>query len=580
MRSCPSCNAQYSDGVEICAHDGHELLLAGDPIVTPAEIGVAPTLPEVPAGHLAKPVGVDRRTAVLMSTSPKQWVSSPGESAADRAMPTTTAGFAVPSMAATAVAEIATEPAPGSGEIFDSLVGATLAGRYRIIRRIGEGGMGAVYEAKHTIIGKRVAVKVLLEKFLTKSDFVARLLQEARLASSIGHENIVDVTDFGTTDDGRSFVVMEFLDGESLAQLVMREAPLPVERSLRIARQVASALGAAHAKGIFHRDVKPENVYLVRRGDADFVKVVDFGISKAVKQGQATMRPELPPDPHRALARDAALHVARAGARRRRSRPPRRHLGAGRDALRVPDRRGAVPRQQLPGHHLAGADAHGGAAVEAASGAGDPRGGRGRRDARDGKGSQPPLPDDGRSGTRPRASAGGRPERWRWGSVPFGDRAGAGPRRAGRALVWGVAIAALIGGVAMVLARPEPPPGKPPGRAATGAVQEVRPAANTQTLGAATHAPDAPVDGQVPGRFRAHAADGRSTEATRGADPSGPRRPVRVSSRSAREKIDRAARAESAPSPPRAGERAPSTTADAVIRGAVRSRSVEGYPEN
>ena len=145
--------------------------------------------------------------------------------------------------------------------------------------------MGAVYEARHVLIGKRVAVKVLLEKFLTKSDFVARLLQEARLASSIGHENIVDVTDFGTTDDGRSFVVMEFLDGEALSQLIMREAPLPVERSLRIARQVASALGAAHAKGIYHRDVKPENVYLVRRGEADFVKVVDFGISKAVKQG-------------------------------------------------------------------------------------------------------------------------------------------------------------------------------------------------------------------------------------------------------------------------------------------------------
>jgi len=166
---------------------------------------------------------------------------------------------------------------------FDSLVGAVLADRYEVVRRIGEGGMGAVYEAKHTVIGKRVAVKVLLEKFVAKSDFVARLLQEARLASSIGHEHIVDVTDFGTTVDGRSFVVMEFLDGESLAELAMREAPLPIERSVGIARQVASALGAAHAKGIFHRDVKPENIYLVKRGDVDFVKVVDFGISKAVK---------------------------------------------------------------------------------------------------------------------------------------------------------------------------------------------------------------------------------------------------------------------------------------------------------
>ena len=166
---------------------------------------------------------------------------------------------------------------------FDSLIGTVLADRYEVVRRIGEGGMGAVYEARHTVIGKRVAVKVLLEKFVAKSDFVARLLQEARLASSIGHEHIVDVTDFGTTVDGRSFVVMEFLDGESLAELAMREAPLPIERSLGIARQVASALGAAHAKGIFHRDVKPENIYLVKRGDADFVKVVDFGISKAVK---------------------------------------------------------------------------------------------------------------------------------------------------------------------------------------------------------------------------------------------------------------------------------------------------------
>jgi len=193
----------------------------------------------------------------------------------------------MPAATAAALAAVAAPAgsAPSPSEAFDSLVGATLAGRYLIIRRIGEGGMGAVYEAKHTLIGKRVAVKVLLEKFISKSDFVARLLQEARLASSIGHENIVDVTDFGTTDDGRSFVVMEFLEGEPLAQLVMREAPLPVERSLRIARQVASALGAAHAKGIYHRDVKPENVYLVRRGEADFVKVVDFGISKAVKPG-------------------------------------------------------------------------------------------------------------------------------------------------------------------------------------------------------------------------------------------------------------------------------------------------------
>jgi len=182
----------------------------------------------------------------------------------------------------------ATPRAPAGGSAaettgrFDPLVGTVLAERYKIVRRIGEGGMGAVYEARHAIIGKRVAVKVLLEKFLENQELVARLLQEARLASSIGHENIVDVTDYGTTTDGRAFVVMEFLDGESLAQLVIRDAPLPVERSLGILRQVSSALSAAHAKGIVHRDVKPENIYLVHRGEADFVKVVDFGVSKAV----------------------------------------------------------------------------------------------------------------------------------------------------------------------------------------------------------------------------------------------------------------------------------------------------------
>jgi len=166
---------------------------------------------------------------------------------------------------------------------FDPLIGSTLAERYEVVRRIGEGGMGAVYEARHSIIGKRVAIKVLLEKFLENQEFIARLLQEARLASSIGHQNIVDVTDFGTTRDGRAFVVMEFLEGEPLSELIMRDAPLPVERSLHIIKQVASALGAAHSKGIVHRDVKPENVYLVRRGEQDFVKVVDFGVSKAVR---------------------------------------------------------------------------------------------------------------------------------------------------------------------------------------------------------------------------------------------------------------------------------------------------------
>jgi eukaryotic-like serine/threonine-protein kinase len=176
-----------------------------------------------------------------------------------------------------AAAALATDPGT------DSLIGSHLAGRYEVSRKIGEGGMGAVYEARHSLIGKRVAIKVLLEKYATKPDVVARLQQEARLASSIGHENIVDITDFGQTDDGRTFVVMEFLEGESLAQLLARVGPLAPQRAVAIARQVVSALGAAHGKAIVHRDVKPENVFIVRRGNKEFAKVVDFGISKLVR---------------------------------------------------------------------------------------------------------------------------------------------------------------------------------------------------------------------------------------------------------------------------------------------------------
>ncbi|MBP6840910.1 MAG: serine/threonine protein kinase [Kofleriaceae bacterium] len=164
-----------------------------------------------------------------------------------------------------------------------ALVGTTLAGRYKIERKVGQGGMGAVFEGINTSIGRKVAVKVLLDKYARREAIVARLEQEARLATTIGHEHIIDMLDFGQTDDGRTFVVMEYLEGESLAECLHRETRLPEQRILRLALQVASALGAAHAKGIVHRDIKPENVFLLQRKDTDFVKVVDFGISKSLR---------------------------------------------------------------------------------------------------------------------------------------------------------------------------------------------------------------------------------------------------------------------------------------------------------
>jgi tRNA A-37 threonylcarbamoyl transferase component Bud32 len=192
--------------------------------------------------------------------------------------------------------ETSTGPTPAAGvsPFRSEIVGTTLSGRYLVTRKVGQGGMGAVYEATHTLIGKRVAVKVLLEKYAQREAIVARLKQEAQLASSVGNEHIIDITDFGTTEDGRTFVVMEFLEGESLAECLARETRLPEQRILKIVYQAASALAAAHAKGIVHRDIKPENLFLLRRKDQDFVKVVDFGISKSLRaSGEEEEQPRL-----------------------------------------------------------------------------------------------------------------------------------------------------------------------------------------------------------------------------------------------------------------------------------------------
>jgi len=162
----------------------------------------------------------------------------------------------------------------------DGLLGQTLAERYRITRKIGEGGMGTVYEAMHVVLQKSVAVKVLREKYADRPSVAQRLVQEARLASAIRNDHIIDITDSGKTDDGRTFVVMELIEGQSLAELLRREGALPEARALNVALQVAGALAAAHERGIVHRDVKPENILLAA---GDFAKVVDFGISKSTK---------------------------------------------------------------------------------------------------------------------------------------------------------------------------------------------------------------------------------------------------------------------------------------------------------
>ncbi len=190
-------------------------------------------------------------------------------------------------LAATAAPETGTAPL-GTDPYLDT----TIADRYRVIRKLGEGGMGVVYLAEHVFIEKKVALKILSEEFARKQDLVQRFMQEAKAASRIGHENIVDITDFGETKSGSVFFAMEFLDGHDLAHHVRATGPMPFERVRYVVTQICRALGAAHAKGIIHRDMKPENVFLIEReGRADFVKILDFGIAKmnAMEEGGARL---------------------------------------------------------------------------------------------------------------------------------------------------------------------------------------------------------------------------------------------------------------------------------------------------
>ncbi|MDH4281969.1 MAG: serine/threonine protein kinase, partial [Myxococcales bacterium] len=164
---------------------------------------------------------------------------------------------------------------------FDGLIGRTIDGRYRVDAVLGEGGMGLVYRVTHTRLNKPLAMKVLRRENTRDPEVIARFRREAESASGIGNQHIVDISDFGTLDDGSTYFVMECLQGVDLIDAIDVAERMPEERAVRIALQVCRALGAAHDAGIVHRDLKPENVFLVRRDDAeDFVKVLDFGIAK------------------------------------------------------------------------------------------------------------------------------------------------------------------------------------------------------------------------------------------------------------------------------------------------------------
>ncbi|MBN1770836.1 MAG: serine/threonine protein kinase [Deltaproteobacteria bacterium] len=225
------------------------------------------------------------RTPTEIRPSPHQGVPAvpPGPAAVSSGL----AGAVVPPPSSAAV--------PGGGGVQPIAgtvgVGTVLDGKYRLVRLVGKGGVGEVYEAIHELIGLRVAVKLIRFEYASNAELNQRFLQEARAAAAVGHPGIVQIHDVGRTSDGRTYLVMEYMEGEDLEKQLGRERQLGVEETADVLCDVLDALGAAHAKGIIHRDMKPENVFLVpgRHGER-VTKLLDFGIARLNDETQTTSR--------------------------------------------------------------------------------------------------------------------------------------------------------------------------------------------------------------------------------------------------------------------------------------------------
>lgn len=190
---------------------------------------------------------------------------------------------------------VPTRPVTEKAKETDPLIGQLVSERYRVFRKIGEGGMGTVYEAMHEAIEKRIALKVLHSQYSSSPDVVRRFKQEAISASRIKHQNVIDVFDFGQLSDGSCFIAMEYLDGMDLGHALEQRGHFPPADAIRITVQVCRALGLGHGRGVVHRDLKPENIFLQKTPEGEeIVKIVDYGIAQlrsSDEPSQTEMRP-------------------------------------------------------------------------------------------------------------------------------------------------------------------------------------------------------------------------------------------------------------------------------------------------
>ncbi len=256
LTECPTCGLPVPQGIEKCPHDG--TVLGGGTGTTREQ------LRPLPGAHVVSP------EAGTLAPAPPSAQTMPAMGAAAKE-----------------------KPLPLGPPLTDPLIGMQI-GEYVIQEQIGIGGMGIVYRGEQPLIRKQVAIKVLRPEVGDQSLYVERLLAEARAVNAIRHRGIIDIFSFGKMPDGRQYFVMEYLEGTSLDVWLASRGLLPVQDALRLADELLDALTAAHKAGVVHRDLKPNNIFLVRQpGGGSYVKVLDFGLAKQLAGEQVASQQTL-----------------------------------------------------------------------------------------------------------------------------------------------------------------------------------------------------------------------------------------------------------------------------------------------